>query len=128
MAVYPADMAISPLPATPTVSPRQAERPLVLALDIGTSSTRAIVYDARLRPVTGLDARSGYEPRAGDDGASVLDVRTLLDAAYTALDEVHAALGATNTEVAAVALDALAYAGCGTDAAGRPLTPFYLWS
>jgi glycerol kinase len=34
-----------------------AQEPMVLVVDIGTSSMRAIVYDATARPVEGLMAR-----------------------------------------------------------------------
>lgn len=45
----------------------------ILALDVGTSSIRAIGYDALGRPLPGVDARVGCEPSATPDGGSELD-------------------------------------------------------
>jgi gluconokinase len=91
----------------------------VLALDVGSSSTRACAYDERGREV-GEPARRAYEARYGHGGAAELDPEELVRASEAVLAE----------------------AGGGNDAAGiscfwhslllldrkeRPLTPALLW-
>src|SRR5438876_5331546 len=106
----------------------EAEGPLVLALDVGTSSLRAIVLDCLGRAVHGLSARVEYRPATGDDGRAELDPSALLAATWQALDQVHASLTEREGRVAAAAVDTLASSVCGLDGAGAPITPLYLWS
>ena len=58
----------------------------VLALDVGSSSTRACAYDERGREV-GEPARRGYEARYGRGGAAELDPDELVRAAEAVLAE-----------------------------------------
>ena len=51
----------------------RAERPLVLALDVGTSSCRALLYDARARRVERIGGQLAYEPRTTADGGAEID-------------------------------------------------------
>ena len=70
----------------------------ILALDVGTSSIRAIGYDALGRPLPGADARVTCEPTATADGGSELDPEELVTATASAIDRCTAAAGiiATN--------------------------------
>ena len=65
----------------------------VLALDVGTSSARAVGYDAAARPIAGLDASVPYEPVLTADGGVELDADHLLEAVTGAIDRCVA--GAT---------------------------------
>src|SRR5919204_153381 len=65
----------------------------VLALDVGSSSARALAYDERGREVEGTLARRAYEPVYRSDGSAELDPDLLVTAAREALDEAAAALG-----------------------------------
>jgi gluconokinase len=91
----------------------------VLALDVGSSSTRACLYDERGREA-GDAAQRKYEARLGRDGSAELDPDELVDAARAALDEAadgHDALGISCFMHSLLLLD-------GND---RPLTPLLLW-
>ena len=57
----------------------------VLALDVGSSSARAQLYDERAREV-GDPARQAYEPSLGRDGSAELDADELVRAAGVVLD------------------------------------------
>ena len=57
----------------------QAEAPLVLALDVGTSSCRSVLYDARARRVAGVGAQIGYAPSTTADGGAELDADWLVE-------------------------------------------------
>jgi gluconokinase len=51
-----------------TVSSAQAERPLVVALDLGTSSARALIYDMLGRLVEGIESRIEYQMATTPEG------------------------------------------------------------
>src|SRR6266545_699864 len=67
---------------------------LVLALDVGTSSTRAQCFDDRGRPLPRAGARVGYEAAVTADGG--VELAADADALRQRLDEdaVHARTGA----------------------------------
>ena len=53
----------------PSVTTAKAEAPLILTIDAGTSSARALLFDARGRAVEGVAAQERYDIRTGADGA-----------------------------------------------------------
>lgn len=102
--------------------------PLVLVLDVGTSSCRASVYDVHGERVPGLAEQVRYSPRTTADGGADLDADTLFAHVCEALDAIvgRAAVG-IRTRISAVALTTFWHSLLGIDSAGRPLTPVYLW-
>ena len=58
----------------------------ILALDVGTSSVRAIGFDTAGRPLPGVDARTGWEPATTSDGGSELDPEALVAATASTID------------------------------------------
>ena len=105
-----------------------AEPPLVLALDVGTSSLRAVVFDRLGRAIEELAERVEYAVQSADDGTVELDPTQLLARVGEALDRLHPRLEVNGVEVAAVAVDTFAPSVIGLDADRRPLTPVYLWA
>jgi gluconokinase len=101
---------------------------LVLALDVGTSSARARVFDAAARAQPGAEGQVAYEPRATPDGGVELDAEPLLAAVTRALDECLAGCGARAAEIAAVGVSVFWHSLLALDAAGRPLTPVITWA
>jgi gluconokinase len=97
----------------------------ILALDVGTSSTRAIGYDAAGRALPGADARVAYEPATTPDGGSELDAEELVAATASALDRC---LAATPGPPAAVAGSVFWHSLLALDAVGRPLTGVITWA
>ena len=89
-----------------TVSLAQADAPFVLVIDLGTSSVRALLYDARARAVENFGARRSYQADALYVGQSVFDARKMFDAFCAVLDELVAKI---DFDVAAVAASSLAY-------------------
>jgi gluconokinase len=96
----------------------------VLALDVGSSSVRAIVYDEGAREVEGASSRGAYQPIYGRDGEAELQPDLLVEAARTALDEARERARA---QMDAVAISSFWHSLLLLDAAGRPLTPVLLW-
>lgn len=110
------------------VSLARAQAPFVLVIDLGTSSLRAMVYDANARELENFIARRKYQPDTTGDGGSTLDARTMFDAFTDALDEITCEHVQNKIEIAAVAASSLASNVLALDAQGEPLTPAYLYA
>jgi gluconokinase len=105
----------------------EAHDPLVLAIDIGSSASRARVYDATGSPVRGLRHRLPHQFTMAADGTAVIDPnQTLAEviALITTLTEGHG-LG---ERIRAVAMDTFASSLVGVDGEGMPLTPCYTYA
>jgi gluconokinase len=96
----------------------------VLALDVGTSSVRASVYDHRGEPIPGAACRVAYQVRYLSDGGVEIDAQTLLDAADRALDGCATAW---HRSVAAVGISCFWHSLLAVDGTGRPVTPVLMW-
>lgn len=105
-----------------------AETPLVLALDLGTSSTRARLYDARGRAVAGVGAQTAYELRLTQAGAAEDDPAEAVARAARCVDAVLEQLGPAAARIGAVAVDTLASTCLALDARGQPLTPLLTYA
>jgi gluconokinase len=96
----------------------------VLALDVGTSSCRASLYDVHGRSIKDRFARVAYSPTISPDGGAELDPNVLFDQLCSAIDQV---LKDDPPRLLAVATDTFWHSLLGVDARGKPLTPIYLW-
>ncbi len=112
----------------PTIDRRVAERPLVLSLDLGTSSIRVMVFDARGQDVAGLVARATYPLTLTDDGGVTADALEILARLGEAIDQILDAAGPLAAEIRAVASCSFVSNVLGVDAAGAPVTPVYFYS
>jgi gluconokinase len=97
----------------------------ILALDVGTSSIRAIGYDALGRPLPGADARVACEPTTTADGGSELDPENLVDATASAIDRC---LASAPGPPAAVGASVFWHSLLALDPDGRPLTGVITWA
>jgi gluconokinase len=95
----------------------------VLALDIGTSSARATIYDEALTAHRSIQVRYRWHEPA--PGHVELAPRTLLDHVGRAMDEL---LATGPARLDAVAIAAFWHSLLGVDARGRPVTPILPWS
>ena len=110
------------------VGPERAAHPLVLAVDVGTSSVRAGLYDARGRQLRQLQAQRACPVRTTPDGGAEMDPRDLFDRTAGVVDEVVARGRTLSLPISAVALATFWHGVLGVDAAGEPTTPLYLWA
>jgi gluconokinase len=110
------------------VTPGAAERPLVLTLDIGTSSARAMIFDRLARPVMGLEGRQEYEARTTPDGGSELDADAVLEGLARAIDRALERAGDLAEQIAAVAACTLVPNVLAVDEQGAAATPCYTWA
>jgi gluconokinase len=111
-----------------SVTMADAEMPLVLALDMGTSSCRALLYDRRAWPLEGSEVQLPYRLQTTPDGGAEADPRALLDLITGCVDGVlaraHPPLGA----IGAIGMSCFWHSLLGLDQAGQPLTPVYYWA
>jgi gluconokinase len=98
-------------------------QPLVLAIDVGTSSVRASIYDAGLRPQRAIQVR--YRWNVTPDGRAEGDPRTLSRHVARAVD---GALEGERRPIDAVGLAAFWHSFMGVDDQGRPATPLLPWT
>jgi gluconokinase len=111
------------------VSPaRSAVAPLVLALDVGSSSVRAAVHDRRGRTVPGTEVRVSYAWDAGEDGSVRLAPEALLGVVGQALDQVVEVAAGLAPDVVAGGISCFFHSIIGLDAADRPLTAVASWA
>jgi gluconokinase len=110
-----------------SVEPQAAQQPVILALDVGTSSARALAYDAAGRAVKGLEVHRAYAVRTTADGGVVIDPKVLLETVGAVLDEITDRCRG-GPPISAVACDTYWHSLLALDADGRPLTPILTWA
>lgn len=96
----------------------------ILALDVGTSSCRASLYDQQARVLTDRFAHVTYSPTITPDGGAELDPNWLFEQVCSAISDV---LGSSSPPILAVATDTFWHSLLGVDGHGNPVTPIYLW-
>jgi gluconokinase len=103
------------------------QAPLVVTLDVGSSSVRANCFDAGGRALP-VECQLEYEPTTTPAGGVEADAERLLDLAARALDGTLAALGGRAGDVAGVATTTFWHTVLGVGADGRARTPLYSWA
>ena len=100
--------------------------PVVVAVDVGSSSARATLFDTRGEALADGFHQVPYEARVTADGGVEHDPHVLLDAVATCLDAVHAKLD--HAEVLGVGVSTFWHGLLGFDAEARPATPISMWA
>lgn len=103
-----------------------ARRPLVLGVDVGSTASRAGLYDGRGLPVRKHKHKVPHVFTTASDGTVTIDAQQVRDEVATCITHITAHLPAE--AVAAVAMDTFASSLVGVDAAGEPLTPCYTYA
>ncbi len=108
--------------------PPAANPPFILVLDIGSSSTRAVLFDAtaNMVPATLVREKSSFVVAA--DGAATDDPQAVLQRVTRCLDAALAAAGPLREQIAAVGCTTYAANLIGLDAAGQPCTPIFTYA
>lgn len=100
----------------------------VLALDVGSSSVRATLYDGRGDPLEGTAAKLDHELEYSADGGAVKDADELLELAAGAIDGALSAAGDDAHSIRAVACSSFWHAVMGMDGRRAPTTPVLTWA
>ena len=95
----------------------------VLALDVGSSSARAAVFEADASPVEGATAQVVYSTPGERDAQAELDPEQLVAASEAAVERALAA----GARVDAVAVSCFWHSLLPLDGSGRPLAPLLTW-
>ena len=104
--------------------PRRAEF-AILALDIGSSSTRSALFDDRGNVIAGTHARAEYRMRYTPDGGAELLAEELRRAVRRCVRQTRSAL---KTPIAAITGCAFWHGLLGLDRGGKPTTPILMWA
>jgi gluconokinase len=102
--------------------------PLILTIDIGSSSTRALLFDAEAHALDGMVEQRPARMTTTPDGGVVLDADAVVEVVAETLDALLGRAGQRAHAVAAVACDTLVGNVLGVAADGTPLTPVYTYA
>jgi gluconokinase len=112
--------------------PRPMSSPLVLALDIGTSSTRTALFDDHAHRILPTTAQQKYRLHTTPDGGAELDPAVLLRAARHCLDQtmrVHRSDPALRRRpIAGIGVSSFWHSLLGVNAKGDPVTRVFTWA
>ncbi len=101
--------------------------PSVLALDVGTSSVRAMVFDREARPIPEALVRVPHRPTPHAGGGATFDAEHLMERLLGTIDALAAQAPAPFDAVEAVGISTFWHSVVGIDAHGRAVTPLLLW-
>jgi gluconokinase len=102
--------------------------PVVLAIDIGSSSVRAGLYDVEARSLPRLSARQEWSFTTTPDGGSEMDAAAAFETICTVVDELLARTAKSRIDITHFAMCAFWHSLVGVDDAGRPTTAVMGWA
>ncbi len=111
-----------------TISKEQAQKPLVLTLDVGSSSLRASLFDAAGNAIDGLEIKSSYQLDTTPDGGVEKDPDELLNITCQAIDQLLAMAGPLAGQIEGVGIDTFWHSLMGIDKDGHSTTPLLTWA
>ncbi len=95
----------------------------IVSLDVGTSSVRALLFDATGAEQDSFTQQIKYEPVKTADGGVEVDADQLLEMCVRCIDGLHGALEAADIRPAGVAFSAFWHSFLGVTEQGTPSTP-----
>lgn len=101
---------------------------LVLALNIGTSSIRALLFDRLGRAIEGMMARQSWRLDTDTDGAAVADPDAMVDRVWRCIDEVLERAAELSGKIEGVALCTFVSNILGVDEQGQAVTPLMTYA
>lgn len=111
-----------------SIPPDRAETPLMLAIDVGTSAVRTLLFDRLGRVPQSLRWGQAYTIRTSRTGASEIDADALLQIIWQGIDAVLTAAGPLAKEIAGVATCTFVGNIMGVDRQSRALTPLFTYA
>lgn len=105
----------------------RAQEPFVFVIDIGSSSVRASLFDARGREIKATQARRAWSFRTSEEGASEGDAEELFSTVVSTVDDALQ-LVPRDVRAAEVAVSCFWHSLVVLDDAGRALTPVLGWA
>jgi gluconokinase len=111
------------MPESNPPQPREVTEPAILALDVGSSSVRTLLYDGEGREVPGLGVQLAYDLQTTPPGASQVDADFLCDLSIQAISAIHQQMERRRLQPTAVAVCTFWHNVMGVNAADQPTTP-----
>lgn len=105
-----------------------AKTPLALAIDIGSSSVRAVLFDADGNQLRGTEHRERYKLEITADGGSMCDPLRIRKLTARCVDRVCSSFGEHTSAIAVAGISCHWHSLMGLDRSGSPVTPVYMWS
>lgn len=100
----------------------------LLALDIGTSSVRAAIYDGQGRRIEKSFVKNERNLDVTEDGGAEIDAEKALSQVTKAIEDVLAKTPELVKKVSYVATSSFWHSLVGVDAKGKAVTPVYGWA
>lgn len=107
---------------------QDAEAPLVLAIDIGSSSVRALMFDARGLQVHLSESQIPHRLHTSPDGGSEADPETLFELVSESIDQALVLAESRLSDIGAVATSSFWHSLMGVDRTGHPTSPVFMWA
>jgi gluconokinase len=101
---------------------------MVLVLDLGSSSTRAMLYDDQANAVPGALARVPFEFATDEDGRSEDNAREAFQRVVAALDALHAHLANYQSPITSLGISSYASSLVCLDEQHNPITPVFTYA
>ena len=108
--------------------PSTGDSPLVLSIDVGSSSVRAAAHTADGSPLPGSEAQIASSFDTTPDGGVQIDADLLLDRMVQAIDVALQRLGPQSAAIAGVGASVFASSVLGVSEDGEPRTPVYTYA
>ncbi len=102
--------------------------PLILALDIGSSSARAALVDGGGQRIPGSLVHANYRQDTMSSKYGSLDPQELLASVEALIDQIVAKLDGAKVEISGVGISTFWHSIMGINSSGEPLTPVLMWS
>lgn len=102
--------------------------PYVLAIDVGTSSVRAMLFDGAGNAVPHVIGQAQYPQLKSDEGEIAVDADVLVATTVAVIDSALESAGPLATRIAAVATDTFWHSLVAVDGSGKALTPVITWA
>jgi gluconokinase len=100
----------------------------ILALDIGTSSVRAAIYDGRGRRIEKSFVKNERNLDVTEDGGAEIDAEKALSQVVEAIEDVLAKTSELAEKIEFAAASCFWHSLVGVDAKGKAVTPVYGWA
>jgi gluconokinase len=101
--------------------------PLVLAIDIGTSSVRALLFDARARQIEHTESQHPWKLAETSDGGLTGDSDFLFDLVCQTIDECLERSKPRSADIGAVGVTSFWHSLQGLDTNRKPAGPLLMW-
>jgi gluconokinase len=110
------------------ISLSRVEPPLILSVDIGTSSVKTVIFDRLGRSLASSIARRPVEIITRPDGTVVIDPDQLLNSVWDCLDETLARSQTTHQDIAGVGCCTFVSNILGVNREGEAITPVFTYA